>query len=162
MVIFDTLGPLRRLRPSPPRVGSSGAGSGSSAAALQTFHIMLHTHCSRVALSGSISLLSGDLPRSFRLPPASAAWLQPKHHRWRSCVAVACHFPAGYRLHSLCQDALASAKFGCTHPSLSCSLSYPQVLRDAARPAVRAPAAPCCRQTGVCLNSRGGCPWQAR
>ena len=56
------------------------------------------------------------------------------------------------------QDALASAKMQCTHPSLSCSLSYPQVLRDAARPAVRTPTAPCCRQTGVCLDSRGGCP----
>lgn len=44
----------------------------------------------------------------------------------------------------------------------SAAASYPQVLRDAARPAVRAPAAPCCRQTGVCLNSRGGCLWQAR
>ncbi len=43
--------PLRRLRPSPPRGGSSGAGSGSSAAALQTFHIPLRIHCSRVALS---------------------------------------------------------------------------------------------------------------
>ena len=68
----------------------------------------------------------------------------------------------GHSLYSraafLRQDALASAKFQCTHPPLSCSLSYPQVLRDAARPAVRAPAAPCCRQTGVYLDSRGGRP----
>ena len=58
--------PLRRLHPSPPRVRSSGAGSGSSAAALQTFHIQLHIRCSRVALSGSVFLLSGGLPASGR------------------------------------------------------------------------------------------------
>ena len=58
--------PLRRLRPSPPRVGSSGAGSGSSAAALQTFHIQLLIHCSRVALSGSTSPLSADHPSASR------------------------------------------------------------------------------------------------
>ncbi len=54
--------PLRRLRPSPPRGGSSGAGSGSSADALQTFHIQLLIHCSRVALSKSASPLSAGHP----------------------------------------------------------------------------------------------------
>ena len=44
----------------------SGAGSGSSAAALQTFHILLRIHCSLVALSGSFPLQSGGLPASGR------------------------------------------------------------------------------------------------
>ena len=38
-------GPLRRLRHSPPRVGSSGAGSGSSAPAVQTCNMVLFTNC---------------------------------------------------------------------------------------------------------------------
>ena len=44
----------------------SAAGSGSSALALQTFHIQLLTQCSRFALSGSASPLSGGLPASGR------------------------------------------------------------------------------------------------
>ena len=50
----------------------------------------------------------------------------------RSAVVLLC---PGLLLHCraafLRQDALASAKLQCTHPSLSCSLSYTQVLRDA-------------------------------
>ncbi len=78
--------PLRRLRPSPPRVGSSGAGSGSSATALQLFLIQLLIHCSRVALSGSVFLLSGGLPASGRprfskiAVHASFTQLQPLLH----------------------------------------------------------------------------------
>ncbi len=44
----------------------SGSSDLRSAAALQTFHILLLIHCSRVALSGSPSHLSGGLPASGR------------------------------------------------------------------------------------------------
>ncbi len=94
-------GPLRRLRPSPPRGGSSGAGYGSSAPAVQTFHIQLRIYCSPVALSGSASPLSAGHPSASHPSFARGAPSGVRLPAWTASVAVFPHLSITYSSHLL-------------------------------------------------------------